>query len=218
MADPLRIEIPADSFMEAVGVVRDTARKVTVGTMNLMAGQHELRVKQSFGRPGRLKSRSSLLKNSIRSSPARETQGRPEASVFVAGPTYGQIQEQGGVVRPKRGRYLTIPLSGAKTKGGDVRAAAKLVKRGDQWETAQRVPGAANRETWIRRKSASSRPVIFVEGKNGRPIPLYVLARSAKIPARFGFVRDWDDAAAKRERQWQQALDAVGRAFKRGQA
>lgn len=59
----------------------------------------------------RLAVRSGLLRNSIRAE-VRQVEGGGELALS-ASPIYARIQEEGGTIRPKRGRYLAIPLRGA---------------------------------------------------------------------------------------------------------
>jgi hypothetical protein len=68
---------------------------------------------------------SGRLRSSIR--------GRVEHSALLGGSfgvvgsnvVYARIQELGGVIKARHAKYLTIPLSGAKTKAGVVRGSAR---------------------------------------------------------------------------------------------
>lgn len=71
----------------------------------------------------RLKVRTGKLRQSI-SSGVRVSRDVPEAFVRAATP-YAGIQELGGVVRPKRSRYLTIPLDPVLTAAGVTRQSAR---------------------------------------------------------------------------------------------
>lgn len=126
---------------------------------------------------------------------------------FTAGIRYARLQEFGGVVKPTGGRrFLTIPLKAALQPGGAFRPAARLINRGAGWHTVGRVPGgAADTQTWIRNG------VIFAKGANGKPLPLYALKSSVKIPPRLKFFATWQAQEADRERDYQRALDEATR-------
>lgn len=212
----MKIEVPARDLTEALRVVGAAAHKGVARVMGIMANEHSTTMKRDAFRGDRLRRRTGLLRNSMGVKVASPTATNPEASSYIAGPSYARIQEHGGVVRPTKGKYLTIPLDAAKTARGVPRAAAKLTKRGNAWETAGRVPGAADRGTWIRRKSPTSSPIVYVMGSNGKPMALYVLVRSVKIPGKLGFFDTWDELAPRRERQWERTLDLLGKHFQTG--
>lgn len=152
-----------------------------------------------------LQKRSGALRNSLRTQ-RTDTTGEVQSSSYVAGPlAYARIQEFGGVVKPRRRRYLTVPTKAALTPAGVVRQAARPTKVGGKWMTNGQVPGLKGRETFIRR-SGSGDPVIFGMGRDGRPVALWTLKRSVKVPARFGFFRTWEALEAKRQAQ----LDKAG--------
>lgn len=84
---------------------------------------------------------------------------------------YARIQEFGGTIRPRRSRYLAVPLPNAKTPGGDKRFA-----------------------------SPRDVPNLFViTGKSGNPVmmqrvgkqarPMFVLLKQVTIPATFYLTR-----------------------------
>jgi hypothetical protein len=92
---------------------------------------------------------------------------------------YAPIQEEGGTVKAKPGKYLTIPLDDALTPAGVVKGGARLRKSGGKWQTADGKP------TFIRNG------VIFAKyGKTDRSLrALYVLKKQVKIPPRLGMFR-----------------------------
>ncbi len=126
---------------------------------------------------------------------------------FSASIRYAKLQEFGGVVKPTGGRrFLTIPLKAALMPGGGFRPAARLVNRGAGWHTAGRVPGgAADTQTFI------AKGVIFGKGANGRPLALYALKRSVKVPPRLRFFATWQGQEAAREADYAKALDDATR-------
>lgn len=80
---------------------------------------------------------------------------------------YANIHEDGGVITPKKAKYLTIPLEAALTRAG--------------------VPKKASARDWANtfiRKSKGGNLIIFQAAKSGKIIPLYVLKRSVSIPGR----------------------------------
>lgn len=102
---------------------------------------------------------------------------------FVAGTVhvglpYAHIQEFGGVVTPKRAKWLTIPLAAAKTPAGVARFSA--------------------------RDALSRDNVHFIRTKRGRPMivemnakswkPLFLLVKRVKIAKRLGFFDSWKRA------------------------
>jgi phage gpG-like protein len=83
--------------------------------------------------------------------------------------SYANIHEVGGVIRPKRGKYLAIPLKGALTSSGSQLRGGAM--------SARDFPN-----TFIRR-GKSGNPIIFQKRGKG-VIPLFVLKKSVTIPAR----------------------------------
>lgn len=77
---------------------------------------------------------------------------------------YSAIHETGGTIKPKRAKYLTIPLKAAKTASGVARGKAR---------------DFAN--TFI--KKVSSGDLLIFQNKGNGIIPLFVLKKSVKIPA-----------------------------------
>ena len=77
---------------------------------------------------------------------------------------YANILETGGVIRPKRAKWLTIPLRGALTKAG-----------------ATKNPSARDFPNTFIKKSKSGNLIIFQKAKGGI-IPLFVLKKSVTIP------------------------------------
>lgn len=116
---------------------------------------------------------------------------------------YAAIQEDGGVVTPKRGRALAIPLAAMKTANGVARATAGQVKAN---------PGAYGfQATFIPKGHA-----VIMGRIAGRvaPIPLFALVQSVTIPARHymatTLIQEWTWIADHLE---QLTADAVNVAF-----
>ncbi len=126
----------------------------------------DLKGKRFSGYP--IKVRSGITRNSIRTQ-----MDRSEPSARVGTPMrHVPVLEDGKVIRPRRKQYLTIPLAAAKTGAGRSRGDARTV-------------GARYESTFIRR-SKRGNPIIY--GKRGDTIvPLFVLKKSVRIPARKPF-------------------------------
>lgn len=87
-------------------------------------------------------------------------------------PGYMGIHERGGVIRPRRARYLTIPLPAAlDTRGVALRARAR------DWPN-----------TFVA-KSRAGNLIIFQKRGRRDVVPLYVLKKSVRIPPRLGLTR-----------------------------
>ena len=182
-----------------------------------VAQMHRKQVQKGFkgysGDPNtgrKLQNRSGALMQRLAVRPSATYPTDIRADSYVAGPlAYAKIQEFGGVIKPKKGKYLTIPLPGARTSNGVTRNSARLVKRGREWHTAQTVPGAAGTKTHIRGKA------IGVDGVGGDFLPLYALKKSVKIPARLRFMDTFKDQKAKRRKVYRRVVKAFaeGRRF-----
>lgn len=82
---------------------------------------------------------------------------------------YANIHEEGGTIRPKTAKYLTIPLKAAQTPAGAPRFTARQAE-------------GIYEGTFFRRSQAGN---LILYGKTGKTItPLFVLKDSVVIPAR----------------------------------
>jgi len=111
--------------------------------------------------------RSGLLRNSIRHE-VIDAEGRGLSLTLRAGNRtsvrYARIQEEGGIIRPKKGRFLAIPMSNAKTAAGVPR-----------WPSPRAVPGLF---------SISLGGRVFLVRKQGEGLEfLYRLKERVRIPA-----------------------------------
>lgn len=89
---------------------------------------------------------------------------------------YAETQEDGANIS---GSWMTIPVGAALTGAGRLKSSAKIIKTSDGWGTS------GMGRTFIRHK------VIFSAttkggGKRRKPLALYILRRSVKIPPRLG--------------------------------
>lgn len=85
---------------------------------------------------------------------------------------YAKIHNEGGVITPKKSKYLYIPA------GWNVR---KLMRRhGETWDTTIKGMKASGYKIW-RSKSGKA---LMASGKDGKPFVLFILRESVTIPKR----------------------------------
>jgi hypothetical protein len=90
------------------------------------------------------------------------------------------VHEKGATITPKRAQFLKVPLPGALTPAGAIKAAA-LSRAG----------------TFVI-KGKSGTPVIM----SAKGVPIFALKKSVRLPPRLGFVRFWrEDQALDRFRR-----------------
>lgn len=112
-----------------------------------------------------LHARSGDLRNTMNAMPVERTaHGLQGGMIAGQGLPYAQIQENGGVITPKNGMYLTIPLDEALTPSGVAKFSAREAE-------------AAGYKTFVRGK------VIFGV-KDGILYPLFALVTQVILPAR----------------------------------
>lgn len=130
----------------------------------------------------RLAVRSGLLRNSVGMKVTATASGY-ELEVFAgrdARVRYAAIQEFGGVVRPKRGRFLAIPVGPARTGAG-------VTKGG--WESPRTAP-VKLRFVPIRGGTMGR----LVMDQRGKSTTAYLLVRSVRIKPKH-YMRDTQAAA-----------------------
>lgn len=130
-----------------------------------------LQTKRLRGRPG-LKKRSGRLAQSF----IGEVTGNNLANLHMQYGTnvkYAAIHEFGGVVRPKKGKYLTIPLKDNLLPSGVMKRSLRSFQF-----------------VYFRRSKKGSLLAFAGDDKDDMK-PMFVLVRSVKIPARLGFRRLW---------------------------
>ena len=133
----------------------------------------------------RLHNRTGALRRSVR---IRKVRGGVRMAVGGKDAPHAVTQELGGVIRPRRKKYLTIPLANAKAGSGALSGKYRIRKRGAGFETDAG-------PTFIF-KSKAGNLIVAVRRKNrkgfdARRDSLYVLKRSVKIPPRL---KAWDSA------------------------
>lgn len=131
----------------------------------------------NYNRGDILQSRTGFLKKSIGYSVTGETLGTLELRVFSAGMKYANIQEYGGVVRPKNAKYLALPIGNALGPRGVARKSG---------------PRAYPDGFFFTSKKGNLIFAVKTGSKKKRRIePLYLLRKSVTIPPRFGFRKTW---------------------------
>ena len=134
---------------------------------------------------GRLHNRTGALRRSVR---WKQTRDRVRMTVGGADAPHAVTQELGGVIRPRRRKYLTVPLPNALTASGAQSGKYRIRARGGRFETDAG-------PTFIFR-SKKGNLIVAVRRKNRKAFDakrdsLYVLKRSVKIPPRL---KAWETA------------------------
>jgi hypothetical protein len=166
---------------------------------------------------GLLQNRSGLLRRSfgfdVTGSIAKGSQ--LTLAVFSSGVKYARLQEYGGVIRPKRSQYLTIPLKAAMTASGVQRypngARGLFTSYPDQMRVV-RSPKSGNLFIVSDGKPGAKTD----KGKNSKTQWLYILKKSVNIPPRLGFRKTFEsptmvgDRRARMRAATNRALDRAG--------
>lgn len=84
--------------------------------------------------------------------------------ICESGTAYGAIHEHGGTIKPVNGRYLTIPLSAAKTPAGVTRKPAR------EWD-----------DTFFYETDAGK--LLLIQSRGTRIIPLFLLVKEVVVKA-----------------------------------
>lgn len=142
----------------------------TVMSRTAMAATADLKQRMRGGGDS-VKTRSGRLRNSM----GEET--KADGSIIKTligsmGVIYARIQEFGGLIKPKRGKYLAIPLAAAKTGAGVPRYASP-----------RDVPDLV----FLRSKKGN--PILAKKvgkGKRARLVPMFVLVTSVTLKPRLG--------------------------------
>lgn len=215
MVDALDVKFPTAAVVAAGEAVAQTAEQQARAVVGRVAASFLLFFKETRFRTydrqrgNKVASRSGTLRGNFGATVMADG----SVSVHSNGALYAAAQEFGGTIKPTKRKFLTIPLDGALTPAGVTRNAARLVKVGSSWQTKGLVPGAASKDTFIRRSKKSGAPVVMVEGAGGHPIALYVLKKSVKLRPLLGFFQAVNDHAPQREAAFERALERTGIAF-----
>lgn len=161
---------------------------------------------QSRFESGGLKSRSGALKRSIKFAVAGSTLDDLRLRMSSEGDlVYAKVQEFGGVIRPKNGKFLTIPTSFNKTPGGSTRfpSARALISQNPK-DTFFAKSKAGNLLLWWNKPNKAVRKSAGQDGA----VPMFVLKESVELPgplaptkrraSRLGFYDTWNAQKAAR--------------------
>lgn len=132
----------------------------------------------------KLVNRTNRLHNSI-GSRFRQTRDGARLIVSAGGgvtSSYVRIQEKGGTIRPKRAKYLTIPMPANITQAGRTRKTSpRSFPDGFFFKK--------NGNLYFGRRL-----------ENGSVQTLFALKKEVKIPPRLGFEKTWKSREMKRDR------------------
>jgi hypothetical protein len=108
--------------------------------------------------------------------------------VFVAGVKYADVQEFGGVIRPKNKKFLTVPMSEIKTAGGAIKGKYA------GGAGAYRASGA---KTFVWRNALGG---AFIVEKTARGYLrlLWKLVKSVTLKPKLGWYSTWKKAEPER--------------------
>lgn len=119
--------------------------------------------------PGSLSKRSGKLLSSLNESRI-EVQGSDDIEVSYTLTGIASVHERGATIRPKRAKYLTVPLPPALNSNGTPKK-----KSARDWQN-----------TFVL-KSRKGNLLIVQKAGGGQITPLYVLRKQVTIPQRLGF-------------------------------
>ena len=190
----LQLKVQSDNVRLALESAPRIVNSEVVNSMREIGVGWERSVKQRFKGGGKgasggkdLYSRTGALRRSVR---FKLNRGARTLHMLVgdAATPYANIQEDGGTVRPKRKKFLTIPLDNAKTASGALSGSYKIRRDGRGFKTDKG-------PTFIY-KSKAGNLIVAVKRNNRKKIDLrrdslYVLKKSVTIKARLGA---WDAA------------------------
>jgi hypothetical protein len=164
------------------------------------------------GRSGdRLQNRSALLRRSFKHEVVGGVgQSTPLTLVhYSAGVKYARLQEYGGTIRPKRSKWLTIPLPDALTASGVARYQSARYLFDTYPKQMSVVRSRSGRLFIVSRGKPGTKP-----RKNAETVWLYILKKESKVPPRLGYRDTWKSSSVVSNRT-QLFNDAIGLALRR---
>jgi len=131
----------------------------------------------------KLRNRSGNLRSSINSKPVGGTNLSKMGVLLMAGSGaagYARLQETGQPkpIRPKRRKYLRIPLKAAMTGAGVVRPENKPIKSGNGWKTV------GGKDTFVR--ETNGKAIVYRKDGRDKITPLFLLKGSVVVKPRLG--------------------------------
>lgn len=214
-------DVRADPLLKKFDAMRRGSRRALIDAMDDLITTHNRRWAKRFRSypgprsamesphpVGRLYARSGALIRGYRRFPA-VTSGDTLRAKAVLVARQALVQEKGtkglpgGAIRPKRGKYLTVPLPEALTPSGRPRFGPKLIKGSSGYTTSTGL------KTELRISSGGN-PIIWAQfGETWKPI--YVLRTKVSFPGRLGFFKTWKDMKKFRELRLQKAMKIIVR-------
>lgn len=181
----MRIVVDSSNYLAMIRgakeVLRDEHTKSLQRLGLAIAGEFQ---RKNFGGDPNVKNRTGFLRRGVFQN-VQEIKGGRELLVGIGGVKYARIQEFGGIVRPKRAKWLTIPVGPAKTAAGVARGPARSF------------PG-------LKFVSVNRALALLVgdhgKGKNAKPTVFFVLKKEVRLRPRLGFYpsfRAWFGGRAK---------------------
>lgn len=173
------------------------------------------RVQARIGGGGQLANRSNQLSRSLQYVVDGTTAGTLRLRCFSAGVIYVRMQELGGVIKPKNGRFLSIPLDAAKTAAGVARFSIRQFIDQHPGETYfVRHNDGSLVLIWNKPTSAPKLGSLGASRRRGarranrRGIAMFRLVRQVELPgpkaptkvqpSRLGFFDEWRGLGADR--------------------
>lgn len=172
--------------------------------------------------PRNLVGRSGQLKRSLKHRVSGSSLGTLSLQCISAGAIHARIHEYGGEIRPKNGKYLTIPLPGNRTPAGVARVSARsLIASHETFFLRAEAAGADRLLLMWKDPSKAAIKSSGVKGK-GNAVPMFVLVPKVELPgpkapnktgpSRLGFFDEWKAFDGDRRRDIVQAARLMGRA------
>jgi hypothetical protein len=154
---------------------------------------------------GGLNIRSARLRDSIGFAVTGDSLGTLQLKVFSAGVPYANLQEYGGVVRPKTGKFLTIPTPANLTGAGVPRfPSARDFINQHKGETFWLRTEAGGRQNlllmWKKPGLAQRRSLKLGNSKAAKEtaVPMFRLVRSSTVRGRLGMRDTWNELSQDR--------------------
>jgi len=173
---------------------KTAAQEISLGLLTFLRKfEARMMIDRLSGRPGLMVQTGALrasMKTEVKGATLKTIEGR--ASIGGRKTPYARIQEEGGVVKPKRAKMLKVPMDDAKTAGGRVKAEylrpGKNPNLALTYRTVQgrRLPFLAERSQSSRGRDAQGKFMKAKADKNAKLI--FRLVPQVTIPARLGFV------------------------------
>lgn len=197
------VKTNADRVAKVLGRIPSAVEKHLAAAQVRMAEDQietmKLRMRRGDVGEGLVRTRSGLLSRSFTKEQRRSGGvGGLRTRVFSAGIKYAEIQERGGVVRPTKSKFLTIPMPSILNASGIVKG---------QYSGGARAYGNSGAFTFLyRSKDGKGLYVAEVQakgsGRNRKGVLtlLWKLVRSVTLKGNLGWYATWKRAEPERRR------------------